>query len=74
MCPTEDSWGRWQVTAKQAWGKQLRKQGCGAWGRADLGNSGIDGESHGEAVLSSAPGITCQQTELSCPGRDHLEK
>lgn len=50
--PTEDSWNRWLVTAKQAWGKPLRGQGCGAWGAADLGNSGIEGESRREAALS----------------------
>lgn len=55
-------------------GEAAEEAGLWSLGQSRLGKLGIDEESHGEAVLSSAPGITFQQTELSCPGRDHLGK
>lgn len=40
-------------------GEEAEGQGCGVWGRADMVNAEIDGESYSrEVVLSSAPGIT----------------
>lgn len=53
VCPREGSWGRWWGTVMPAW-----RPGAVEHRRADLGNIGIHGKSHGEAELSSTPGIT----------------